>query len=505
MDLDTGEYSENAAAKVERDTDVRVQQMRLLWKSPLPQLANGISAAIVCGISWGFAPHRELVIWLGLAMVTALAHLYFWHACRRLRPTPDKARYWAFSFTILSGFAAGLWGLSPWLIPGNEHIVAHVILTFMIAGMGAGAVATNSVHLPALYAHLAASSIPLAAAFIWWGQPVYLAMGVMVVLFALLLAMIGRHFNKWLLGTFNLQIDNTTLVDKLTTKRSILESTVTERTAELRREIAERGRMEQSLRAALQSAEIANRGKSEFLANMNHELRTPLNSVIAFAEIIRDQRFGPVGMARYLEYAEHIHDSGQRLLEVINDIMDLARIESGREELNEEDVDIRKVVRSVLALMKSRADASGVVIETEFPKTLPKLRADARKLKQILVHLLSNSIKFTRRGGRARLAVRCDRSSGYTIEVTDTGIGIDAEDLARVLTPFVQADGRFDRRHGGTGLGLPLTKSLMELHGGSLDVHSEVGVGTSVAVSFPAERVEAPNPTVRVASKRRQG
>ena len=317
-------------------------------------MANPVNAALVCGVLWDFVPHREFIVWVGLTAIIAIARLYLWHRYTKLRPPPERAHHWARLFAVSSGLAASLWGVSAWLIPDFD-IVVHLFLAFVIAGTGAGAVAANSVYLPALYAFLVPSCVPLAAAFLALGEFIYVVMCAMTVLFAMVLAVIGRYFNKSLVSAFNLQIDNTALVKELTSKRDLLESTVTERTAELRTEIAERGRMELSLRSALESAEIANRGKSEFLANMNHELRTPLNSVIPFSEIIKDQRFGPVGNAKYLEYANHIYDSGRRLLEIISDIMDLARIESGNEILNEEEIDVAKIARSVLGVVDARA------------------------------------------------------------------------------------------------------------------------------------------------------
>ncbi len=256
------------------------------------------------------------------------------------------------------------------------------------------------------------------------------------------------------------------------------------------RDITERMQAEANLRVAMGEVERANRSKSEFLAFMSHELRTPLNAIIGFSEIIKHETFGPVGSVRYRDYAVDIHDSGQHLLDLINDILDLSKIESGADELREENIEIHELVGSVMALVKGPAKKGGVELETELEDHLPMLLADKRKIKQILINLLSNAVKFTLAGGKVRLRIWFRTDGGHVFEVTDTGIGIALEDIPKALAPFSQVDSNLNRNYEGTGLGLPLTKALTELHGGSLDLRSEVSVGTTVTVRFPAERVD---------------
>ncbi len=250
-------------------------------------------------------------------------------------------------------------------------------------------------------------------------------------------------------------------------------------------------RLTEDLRIARDQAEAANRAKTEFLAAMSHELRTPLNAIIGFSEIIETEALGEAARVRYSDYARDINESGQHLLELINDILDLSKVESGLDELHEEDIEIPDLARSVWRLVQQRAEKQDVALARDLPKAPPALRADPRKLKQILVNLLSNAIKFTEAGGKVSLKVRCDMESGYAFEVADTGIGIAPENIPKALSQFGQVDSAFNRRHAGTGLGLPLTKALVELHGGSLDLDSTVGVGTTVTVRFPAERIVA--------------
>ncbi len=241
------------------------------------------------------------------------------------------------------------------------------------------------------------------------------------------------------------------------------------------------------LRQAKEDAEYANRTKSEFLATMSHELRTPLNAIIGFSEIIKSEAFGPAGNPTYKEYAKDINESGAHLLELINDILDLSKVEAGSMELSESDVSLNDVVPAVHVLVKERAQQAQVGLEFPMAPNLPTLRADERKLKQILVNLLSNAIKFTEAGGQVSLSVE-NSQAGVVLKVTDTGIGIPAHAIGKALEPFGQVDNQLSRRFEGSGLGLPLAKSFTELHGGKLLIKSEVNHGTTVSVRLPAAR-----------------
>ncbi len=245
---------------------------------------------------------------------------------------------------------------------------------------------------------------------------------------------------------------------------------------------------EQAALLAKKAAEDANRSKSDFLAKMSHELRTPLNAVIGFSEIMRDELFGPLGGKHYEGYVKDIHSSGSHLLSLINDILDMSKVESGTVELYEEEVELGTVIDESIRLVRDRADANSITVGVAHADDLPPLWADERKLRQILINLLSNAVKFTLEGGSVTVGAELDAEGKMVIRVADTGIGIDPEHLETVLTPFGQVESPLNRKYEGTGLGLPLTKALTELHGGTLEIASVFGQGTTVSISFPARR-----------------
>ncbi len=253
-------------------------------------------------------------------------------------------------------------------------------------------------------------------------------------------------------------------------------------------DVTARRKEAEALRDARDQATEASRSKSEFLANMSHELRTPLNAIIGFSEALERELFGPVGNPRYREYAEDIHDSGVHLLNLINDILDLSKIEAGHFKLHEDETDLDSVVASACRIVRHRAQQAAISIEVAMPSPAVSLKADERALKQILINLISNAVKFSADGSIVRVegTLQPDR---LRLAVIDCGIGIAEADIPKALAPFTQIDGTLSRTHEGTGLGLPLAKHLTELHGGMLMIESCPGEGTTVYVDIPASRL----------------
>lgn len=256
-------------------------------------------------------------------------------------------------------------------------------------------------------------------------------------------------------------------------------------------DVTQRIRAEEHLREAKNQAEFANRSKSEFLANVSHELRTPLNAIIGFSDVMKMELLGPLGTPRYQDYAKDILDSGKLLLSLIEDILDLSKIEAGKMELHPEPVSVRDVFDVATTLMRERAKNAGVALRAEVEGDLPPLLVDPRAMKQIVVNLASNAVKFTPRDGRVDLVARRLDQTRAEIVVKDTGIGIASNNLAEVLKPFVQVDGAHQRRQSGTGLGLPIVKSLTDLSGGAFQIESELGKGTTVTLHLPLADAEA--------------
>ena len=256
----------------------------------------------------------------------------------------------------------------------------------------------------------------------------------------------------------------------------------------------------EELEKAKDLAIAGNRAKSQFIANISHELRTPLNAIIGFSSILRDELFGPLGSAKYNEYATDIHDAGVHLLDIINDILDLSKAEAGKLTLAFEEVHVPKSIKKCMQIISNRAQEGEVVLVSNVPDNLPPLHADRLRFIQIILNLLSNAVKFTQPGGRVTVSAHIGEDGFFVVAVEDTGIGMETEDIQKALQSFGQVDSGLNRKYEGTGLGLPLTKKLVELHGGTMDIVSMPGKGTAVTLVFPPEGKQRKKPVLLAAA-----
>lgn len=306
---------------------------------------------------------------------------------------------------------------------------------------------------------------PAGFVSLWLGAGIF-ASTTMVMAMALLGVLIDHH------------LERRAVVETTRLRAHVLELEATRATLET---------TTQDLFTALDAAAASNRSKSLFPATMSHELRTPLNAIIGFSEILSTELFGPLGNLRYREYANDIKDSGAHLLALINDVLDFSKVDAGDLQLENDEVVLKQIIDESIRLLHEDASQAGVSLRGEVEANLPHLDGDYRRIRQVLLNLLSNSIKFTHSGGCIRVTAHYDGKE-ISLSVADTGIGIAATDIPKALERFTQVEDTLDRAYEGTGLGLPLSKRLIELHGGVLSVESELGVGTTVTMAFPADR-----------------
>jgi two-component system cell cycle sensor histidine kinase PleC len=460
--------------RVHRRADVRVLKAQLdliaqvtrssRWTAPL--LAVGIALA---GSSlFGYFGQAPVTVALALpAVVTTLVAFSYYSTLHYQREVISPAQTnslesWFPKFLGMQIAISAGWGLTPWLLWDKGNIVNHLFLAACVCCLMAKLVMSRANQMDLLVASLVPLVAISSARFLLGGTlPDFVI--------ALALPAFGSQFF---------------LAGRRLTRRLDEESRLRFEVEDLARELEET--RDEALRKRFE-AETANASKTAFLANMSHELRTPLNAILGFSEIIKTECFGPVGSPRYAEYAADIHTSGGHLLSLINDLLDVAKIEAGKMEIEPQVLDVKKTFESALKIIATKARERKQKLVIDIDPAAPPLFADERALRQVLINLVSNAVKFTPDGGRIAVAGTRGRCGNFQIMVEDNGPGIPREKLDRVFKPFSQIDNRYDRQGPGTGLGLALVRGLAELHGGRAWIQSDSGKGCRAYVILPGK------------------
>jgi two-component system cell cycle sensor histidine kinase PleC len=421
-------------------------------------------AVIFSLASMFWAPVVQASVWLAAVITMKFAMIA---ACRRFLAAPRgevRVETWRDVFVWLELASGIAWGGIAVVGLGTTDAISHVfILTSLIVLLAIRMTFASSV-MTILYAGTIPMTVAVCARLIMQGHPFYMAMAAMAVGLHVYFIFLAKGLNSTALAMLEFRAEKDALIAEVEEEKSISDE-------------------------ARRRAEAANVAKSRFLATMSHELRTPLNAILGFSEVMKCELLGPMQNKSHLEYAGNIHESGRHLLQLINEILDLSRIEAGRYELHEEPIRLSDIVEDCHRLLALRAESKGLVVGLEFAKGLEPIWADERAIRQICLNLMSNALKFTPRGGRITLAVSATPDGGQTLSVKDTGPGIPKDEIPRVMQAFGQGSLAHQTAEGGTGLGLPIVQNLVNLHGGTFELLSELRKGTEAVVCLPKSRV----------------
>ena len=419
-----------------------------------------------------WASFIEATMWIA---IVSIARVYMLDQCRRLLSVPRadvNVGQWRRHFIRIelgNGFALAAFALigmsmnpaahsSPATFSSHVFIFATLMVVLAIR-------MTFASTLPKVFlAGTVPMTVAVAVRLFTLGDPFYFALASMAVGIHVFFVYLARGLHSTALAMVEYRAEKDNLISELEEASAISDE-------------------------ARRRAEAANKAKSRFLATMSHELRTPLNAIMGFSEVMEKELLGPIGSETYREYARNIYASGDHLLCIINEILDLSRIEAGRYDLNEETIRLTDIAEDCERLVKIRADAKALVVVEDFAPDLPHVWADPRAMRQICLNLLSNALKFTPKGGRITLFVGHTEDGGQFMTVSDTGPGIPKDEIPRVLQAFGQGSLAHETAEGGTGLGLPIVQNLIQLHGGTFDLKSELRKGTEVTVTLPRQRV----------------
>ncbi|HWA31454.1 MAG TPA: HAMP domain-containing sensor histidine kinase [Rhizomicrobium sp.] len=455
------ESSATADAQEEQHARLALDELRIALSNTRPnKWIIPIIGALLCAMFSYWVSLPVLGGWMALVIAGLVPMQLIGATFLKRDPPPSQVREWFLRCTIGNIVFMVAWAaMGPiFWVPGDNfnHMMVMLILACTLAGDTALMSASRSLAISGSVIY----GGTLVILPLFEGGLVYNALAALAAFYTLYMFHLSRQIHETSRNMLLLRYDKNDLIAALAASKA--QSDV-----------------------ALEKAREANQTKSEFLANMSHELRTPLNAIIGFSDMIHSGHFP----TRTTEYSKLIRDSGHHLLDLINDILDLAKIEAGRLTLQESTIDVRAVVIDCVAMIASRAQAGWVTIAQELPTPCPQLLADERALKQILLNLLSNAVKFTPSGGNVTVSASVQTDGALAFTVADDGMGIAEEDQQRVFENFGQGRHDVTTAEKGTGLGLPIVKGLIEAHGGRVTLHSTAGEGTRVTIVFPASRV----------------
>ena len=425
------------------------------------------AARLTCGVGFAAqyrAPVQLTVAWMAVSLMMIGARYWLGATYLKLADPEKEASYYRALFVLIQGLDGAAWAAGVALLMASPEPSAHgftMVLLILVGGM----MATTASSIPAA---VGAGLAPIALSSIWSigmrSAADFALLGGLCCGVLLYFVVIANRLQRFALAGFSFQEEKDAL-------------------------IAELEQAKYNSDEARRRAESANLAKSRFLATMSHELRTPLNAILGFSEVMKAELFGPHASPAYRDYANDIHSSGQHLLMLINEILDLSRVEAGRYELKEEAVSLPGIVEECRHLLALRAKNKSIEIIEKIDAKLPRIWADERALRQITLNILSNAIKFTPQGGKVTLEVGHGETKGQYLSIRDTGPGIPESEIPVVLSSFGRGSMAQKNAEEGTGLGLPIVRGLVELHGGEFTLKSKVREGTQVIISFPSERV----------------